>query len=233
MRSILFILIIFSSATSRAQTFSYPLIKEKGQRINDFIPSGWMLLDSAIGDLNKDGADDAAIVLQTKDSITIVKGGDDTVITQPRILLILFRNASTNSFYIAEQSNSFILNHDNPARDDPYQEMWIINGVLQIKFHLFYNMGSWYISNYSYSFRYQKGEFVLIGADYNSFHRATADFEEYSYNFLTKKRSLKKGNENEGKKDKTIWKTFDIKELKTLQSFKEPFRWEVESDVYL
>ena len=116
--------------------------------------------------------------------------------------------------------------------DDPYQEMTINNGILVVRFHLFYNMGSWYVTNAVYKFRYQQGQFVLIGADNSSFHRATHDFEDYSYNFLTKKRALTKGNDNKGTK-KTTWKSLNISQLKTLKTFVEPFTWEVEADLYL
>jgi hypothetical protein len=116
--------------------------------------------------------------------------------------------------------------------DDPYQELAVNNGILEVKFHLFYNMGSWYVTNAGYKFRYQQGQFVLIGADHSSFHRATHDFEDYSYNFLTKKRALKKGNDNKDA-PKTMWKPVNVSALKTLKTFKEPFTWEVEKDLYL
>src|SRR4030095_1186015 len=134
------------------------------------------------------------------DSIAVVKDVEDTVITQPRILIILFKNRADNSFELVQQSNSFILMHDSPTMDDPFHELNIYAGILEIKFRLFYNIGGWYASTASYKFRYQKQEFILIGADYFSIHRATMDFEEYSYNFLTKKRSLTKGNEEKGTK---------------------------------
>jgi hypothetical protein len=82
------------------------------------------------------------------------------------------------------------------------------------------------------SFVINKDSFVLIGADNSSFHRATHDYENYSYNFLTKKRTLTKGNDNNGK-EKTTWKTVKISTLKTLKTFAEPFTWEVEKDIYL
>ena len=77
-----------------------------------------------------------------------------------------------------------------------------------------------------------QGHFTLIGADNFSFHRATHDYEKYSYNFITKKRSLTKGNDNIGK-EKTTWGKVNIQELKTLKDFIEPFTWEVEKDIYL
>ena len=196
------------------------------------MPISWTILDSAYGDLNKDGIKDAAIILQHKDSVSVINGLQDTVLTQPRILIILFKNRFDSSFALIEQRSSFILKHDNSAMDDPYQEMAIKNGVPEIKFHLFYNMGSWYLTNSAYKFRYQQHQFVLIGADNFSFHRATQDFEDYSYNFLTKKRVLTKGNDDKGTK-KTTLKSLNIATLKTLKTFTEPFTWEVETDIYL
>jgi len=232
MRSILTLVLLFISAFLLGQDFSYPSIITNGQQLKDFIPAGWTILDSATGELNKDNLQDAAIILQHKDSIAMIKDVEDTVITQPRILIILFKNRADNSFELVQQSNSFILMHDSPTMDDPFDELNIYAGILEIKFHLFYNIGSWYSSTASYKFRYQKGEFVLIGADSFSIHRATLDFEEYSYNFLAKKRSQTKGNDNTGKK-KTVWKALDISPLKTLKTFTEPFTWAVEPGNFL
>jgi hypothetical protein len=228
---LLFILTIFFSV-SYGQDFAYPSIKSKGQSIIDFVPVGWTILDSASGDINRDGIKDAAIIIQHRDSVTLVNSLEDTVLTQPRILLILFKKPVDYSLELIEQSNSFILKHDNSAMDDPYQELAINNGVLEVKFHLFYNIGSWYVTNAFYKFRYQQEQFVLIGAGSSSFHRATHDFEDYSYNFLTRKRALTKGNDNKGTK-KTTWKPLTVSTLKTLKTFSEPFTWEVEKDIYL
>ena len=232
MRTVLTFILLFISAFLWGQGVLYPTINTKGQQLKDFIPAGWMILDTATGDLNKDNLQDAAIILQHKDSIAMIKDVEDTVITQPRILIILFKNRADNSLELVQQSNSFILMHDSPTMDDPFQELNIYAGILEIKFRLFYNMGSWNASTASYKFRYQKREFVLIGADSFSLHRATLDFEEYSYNFLTKKRSLTKGNDNTGKK-KTIWKALNISPLKTLKTFTAPFTWEVEPGNFL
>ncbi len=232
MRQLLTFILGICFGVSFGQNFTYPFIKLTGQNITEFVPVGWTILDSAYGDLNKDGAKDASIIIQHKDSILLVNSLEDTVLTQPRMLLILFKKPADDSYELTEQSNSFILKHDNPTMDDPYEELTINNGILEIKFHLFYNMGSWYVTNAIYKFRYQKGQFVLIGADHFSFHRATQDFEDYSYNFLTKKRALTKGNDNKGPK-KTTWKSLNISELKTLKTFNEPFTWEVETDLYL
>src|SRR5580765_3818971 len=118
MRHLLAFILTIVTGASYGQAFSYPSIKSNGNTIADFTPVGWTILDSAYGDLNKDGLQDAAIVLQHKDSVTLLTN-EDTVLTQPRILLILFKNPGNNGFRLTEQSNSFILKHDNPSMDDP------------------------------------------------------------------------------------------------------------------
>jgi hypothetical protein len=232
MRPLLTFILAICFGVSYGQDFTYPSIQPTEQNITDFVPAGWTILENVYGDLNRDGIEDAAIVIQHKDSILMVNSLEDTVLTKPRILLILFKDPSDNSFVLAEQSNSFILKHDNPSMDDPYQELVINNGILEVKFHLFYNMGSWHVTNAVYKFRYRQGQFLLVGADNSSFHRATHDFEDYSYNFLTKKRALTKGNDDKRAK-KSTWKSLNISALKTLKTFSEPFTWEVEPDLYL
>ena len=229
--TLIFILTILFHG-SYGQTFLYPVIKSNGQSIVDFIPAGWTVLDSAFGDLNKDGVKDAAIILQHKDSVSLVNSSEDNVMTQPRILLLILKNRADNKLSLIEQSNSFILKHDNSIMDDPYQGILIDKGILKIDFHLFYNMGSWYSTSSTYKFRYDGKEFKLIGADYSTIHRATLDYEDYSYNFLTKKRSYSKGNDQSGTK-KTTLKTLALTSLKTLKTFKEPYSWEIETDINL
>jgi hypothetical protein len=229
--TLIFILTILFNV-SYGQTFLYPAINLNGQSIVDFIPVGWAILDSAYGDLNNDGLKDAVIILQHKDSVSLVNSTEDTVLTQPRILLLLFKNTANSKFSLIEQSNSFILKHDNSIMDDPYQGIAIDKGVLKIDFHLFYNMGSWYTTSSTYKFRYEGKEFILIGVDLSTIHRGTLDYEDYSFNFLTKRRSYIKGNEEKGTQ-KTTLKSFALTSLKTFKTFKEPYSWEIEAGIDL
>ena len=231
MRFLLLSIFLLAMHNSFCQAFSYPVIQQRAQDLNAVIPNGWALLDSATGDLNKDGLADAALVLQHRDSVLIVNEEKDTVTTQPRMLLIFFKNEKSG-FDLAAQSNSFILQHERATMDDPFEMIRIQNGVLQLSFRLFFNVGSWYVTTSSYKFRYGNGQFVLIGADYMALHRASLDYEEYSYNFLTRKRSHIKGNEEKGTKQQA-WKTFQLAMPQTLKTFKKPFTWEVEKNIFL
>ncbi|HTQ63244.1 MAG TPA: hypothetical protein VMI12_00515 [Puia sp.] len=149
------------------------------------------------------------------------------------MLLILFKNSMANNFYLKEKNNSFILRNDNPQRGDPFQEIKIEKGILKISFQLFYSSGSWYITNSTYKFRFQNNQFYLIGADYSSFHRATHESQEYSYNFLSKKRSLVKETDDAKTKRIITWKNLELSKLKTLKTFVQPFSWNIEKEVLL
>jgi hypothetical protein len=233
MRILITPILIFLFKISLGQNFSYPSVVTNGHSLVGFIPSGWALIDSAFGDLNNDNRKDAVIVLQKRDSVLLINSDNDTIVTQPRMLLVLFNNSFDDNFYLKEQSNSFILRHDNPQMDDPFQEIRIEKGVLIITFQLFYSIGSWYITDGSYKFRFQDNQFYLVGADYRSFHRGTHDSEDYSYDFLSKKRSLIKESGNEKIKRTIRWKKLDLTELKTLKTFAQPFSWDIEEGVLL
>lgn len=230
-RIFLLFLFILSVGVSSSQQPDYPVIKESAASVADFIPTGWSMLDSAVGDLNKDGRPDVALVLQRIDSILLINDLDDTVLTQPRMLVILFKGKE-RGYLRAAQSNTFILKHDNAMMEDPYGDIVIDRGVLKMDFIQFYNMGSWYTSSHSYKFRFNGTDFQLIGADTYSLHRASLDFESFSYNFLTKKMITTRGNEEKGSR-KTSTKTLKLGSLKTLTTFKAPYTWEIEKDIFL
>ena len=230
--TLLLLLLIFCH--SFGQQFPYPKIKTDGQSISNFIPSKWKLLASAKGDLNGDKKDDIAFVIQYKDSVLIEKiefEEKDTVITQPRILILAFFNPILKKYELVEQSNSFILNHDNPNMEEPFQNINITKGVLRLDFAIFMNAGGWGIWNNSYVFRYQENEFKLIGADYNYINRGSGETENRSYNLLTKE--VKISNESisgDKVKEKTTLRPFKCNKLKTFKTFNQPFTWQIEKN---
>ena len=101
MKNILTILILITYLSSFGQTFNYPALSSKETKIENFIPKNWTLLKLAKGDLNKDSLPDFAMVIQFKDTVSLVNSEKnseneeyrDTVYAQPRMLLIGF---STN-----------------------------------------------------------------------------------------------------------------------------------------
>jgi hypothetical protein len=215
-----------------------PAIKTQGQTFEDFVPKNWRILQTATGDLNKDKVDDAALVIQEMNSknVKINDGlGIDTLDTNPRILIILFKDTVLNKFKLREISKTFILNHYSPTMDDPFDGIGISKGILGIGFHFWYNAGSWYQTSVEYKFSFQKNDLFLIGAEFQETHRATMESTHRSFNFSTKKMSETIStfgdeldqNGEQVKKINTVWKKLNIKEMKTLKTLTEPLDWTV------
>lgn len=211
----------------------YPKVPETGARPADFIPPKWKIIGEDEGDLNGDKISDTVLAIQGTDAKFISKNtglGTDPFDTNPRMLVILFNTG--NGFKLAEKSNSMIAMPDSPTMETPFDSVEIKNGVLHIKQHIFMNAGGWGTSNYTYKFRYQNGEFALIGADRMELQRNTGETTDSGYNFLTRKVEIKKGNIENNRTKRTL-RVFKVGKLQTIKTFPKPFEWEVEKDSYL
>lgn len=124
----LILIILLNSATAFAQNFKmpaasdYPSPEKYGQKIEDFVPKNWKLIDKAVGDLNGDKIQDGVIVVKENNAKFINKNdglGVPEFDTNPRMLIVLFRNKTEKRYEIAEQSNSFIIIPESPRCLNP------------------------------------------------------------------------------------------------------------------
>ena len=185
-----------TSTTDEESTTSvieeYPTdFPEQGNKMEDFLPKHWSAIMKVDGDLNKDGlADTALIVEQENPENIIVTEYNDTLNTNPRALLVLFKQENGTYKLAAKNDKGFI----EPPKEsssllDPLGEgdINIKNNTLRLRFQYFFSAGSWYITNVEYVFRYQNSHFELIGVETNSFHRATGEETIVSFNLSTNK----------------------------------------------
>jgi hypothetical protein len=214
----------------------YPVIAKNAPTVAGFIPVGYKLVKSVTGDLNGDKVPDAAVHIMgtSKQFLNKNEGlGGDIYDTNPRILVILFRDKPNGGYSLAEQSNTFIIAPYSPVSTEPFQDMSIRKGVLEISFELWQSAGGWGATNASYKFKFTGGEFSLIGADSMDYQRNSGDSETRSYNFLTNRLRITKGSMSSDKPGKVRWKTLKKQKLKTFETFPIPFEWEIEPDVFL
>ncbi|MBS1561579.1 MAG: hypothetical protein JSS89_08230 [Bacteroidetes bacterium] len=214
-----------------------PSVAARGTSLNDFIPNGWAILDSAVGDLNMDGHPDAVIVMQHIDSVPEVRldpVGDrlETVMTHPRLLVVLMYRPAQHAYHLLEQNNSFIPQHDYPNMEDPYEDVSIVNGVLTFDFGVFYNVGSWTATRYSYKFQYRDNDILLVSADHFTVQRNTDEFESRHYDFVKRSVMVTQGN-IETDCLVPIRRKIQLQTLRTLSSLSLPFTWEVEPGIRL
>ena len=203
----------------------------EGSSLEELIPSGWKILDNKTGDLNQDGFQDLAFVIQDTDpdAFSLNDGfGGDTLDLNPRLLEIYFGSESGVLKRVL-QSDQFIIRKDSPTMDEPFAGLEITEkGILEVQFHIWHSAGSWFTSNHTYKFRYQDNQFALIGYDWVEAHRASGDTKDYSINFLAKKMEITLGNYTEDGPGSVESIDFELDQLKTLESMGKPFEWEFE-----
>jgi len=221
-----FIILAFVCLSFRAGAvqsgFVFPAIAGEGLTLLNFVPDGWMLIDSATGDLNKDGKPDLACDLEYHDSVdekTINEQHEDTWHHKPRMLLVLLRDSISEGYYLSAQNNTIILRADEGGiLGDPYGSLEINEGILEIGFY----GGSNWRWTVDYKFRYQSRKWVLIGADKSSFQIITGESSSESYNMLTHKAKITTEDNiiDESAKPKVKWLNIRSKQTLTLDNFK-------------
>ena len=185
-----------TSTTDEESTTSvieeYPTdFPEQGNKIEDFVPKHWSAIMKVDGDLNKDSLADTALIVEQENPNNIsITEYNDTLNTNPRALLVLFKQENGTYKLAAKNDKGFI----EPPKEsssllDPLGEgdINIKNNTLRLRFQYFFSAGSWYITNVEYVFRYQNSHFELIGVETNSFHRATGEETIVSFNLSTNK----------------------------------------------
>lgn len=173
-------------------TEEYPTdFPEQGNKMEDFVPKYWSAIMKVDGDLNKDGLTDTALIVEQENPNNIsITEYNDTLNTNTRALLVLFKQENGTYKLAAKNDKGFIEPpKENSSLLDPLGEgdINIKNNTLRLKFQYFFSAGSWYITNVEYVFRYQNSHFELIGVETNSFHRATGEETIVSFNLSTNK----------------------------------------------
>ena len=216
----------------QAQNLNYPKIVKSVKDKKEFVPKGYIILDSVSADLNKDNEPDFAMVVESKVKMKEIReslGNSYEETNNARILLICFKEK--NKFRLIERSNSFILRStEGGIMGDPFKGISITTGgVLEIKFE----GGSSWRWSLLYKFRYQDNAFRLIGAESENYHSGSGKMDSQSFNFLSNKIKWTKGNKVSGKIDTTKWIDLNFKELKTFGAFKNPWTWQISPEIIL
>lgn len=210
---------------SMAQGFPYPALPMTGNSINDFIPEHWFLKDSCLGDLNKDGIPDYAMVLEYKAIVPEIRPDDSIPVkTSPRLLAVLLKDPLSGKYKLFLQNNTFITRNGEGGMDpDAYGKISITKGILEITVQFLRGA-------LTYQFRMQQGDLVLIGGSNSGV--TAGNFTLFSADFLTNKAKTEEGRIDEAK-TKIKWIPIPKTPLKKLRDMKMILMWEVVKDQYL
>ena len=178
-------------------------LKQQGTSVEQIVPEGWEHKE-AQGDLNKDGIKDLVVLTKPNFKENMMTRDDGYEYNfNPYILAIYFGQAEGGFQLWKQYENLF----------EPDSE-WISNdvdveiterGTLNIDTNPFSSGGSYDKSLSTYTFRFQDGDFYLIGKECTEMSRSTGEMTTVSENYLTWKRQTIKDNAFEEGKKKETW----------------------------
>ncbi|VWX57739.1 hypothetical protein [Sphingorhabdus sp. 109] len=194
-------LLMASSATNANDRLKNVPIPERSESAIGFVPDGWYIEKSVVGDLNKDGLADLAIIIRQNDPSLIIESdgfGRDTYDCNPRTILVLLKESGGGYLQIA-RNDQIIPVPGSATMDDPIDKasdgsLTIKNGVLRLNIHFWSSAGTWFMFNRTFSFRMQGGQLVLIGYDNYHVHRGSGELKTVSINYLTRRMKTENGS---------------------------------------
>ena len=192
-------------------------LKDQGTTVDDIVPAKWEHTE-AVGDLNKDGIADMAIIAIPDDPAHMKVRDDGYVYNFNQPLMAVYFGTSDGSYrrwrlyeeILPEQNEGFFIEFDLNITE---------RGTLTVGISGFASMGGYDSPNSTHVFRFQNGDFYLIGEEQRSFSRMTGEDETNSYNYLTHKRQRVVINAfDDNVKPKETWSTIPKEPLKRLGS---------------
>ena len=204
-------------------------LQSSGRSAKEIVPQGWSVQEES-GDLNKDGIADLVIIATPhfRENIQVREGdGYEYDYNQP--IMAIYWGTASGQYNLYKQYAEII-----PHRTDEFVS-WEIGlsisakgaitisakGAITISTSTFASAGSWNNESEKYVFRWQQGDFFIIGYESESMARNTGEAETNSYNYLTHKKQVVTFNvfdENIPKREK--WSKIPVKPLERLGSFR-------------
>jgi len=192
-------------------------LKQVGMSVHDIVPKGWMHYEER-GDLNKDGITDVVLMVKSNNKEHIVKRSDGYEYNYNQPIFAVYFGTSDGRLQKWKQYGMLL-----PA-DDPDNENCTINinfeitqrGALIISIQPDCSAGSYFTHIDRYTYRFQDGDFYLIGKEDESIQRNTGDVTLHSENYLTWKRQVKKSNFSEDTPPVEKWTRLTKKPLEKM-----------------
>ena len=195
---------------------SAQIFRESATGVNPVIPEGWEF-SIANGDLNKDGVLDM-VVVTTPNYPEHMKTRDDGYVynfNQP--LLAIYFGESAGHYRLWKSYDDVVPYSDNEYLFIDFSHNITPRGTLQLSWSEMSSAGSWGNSSTTLTYRYQNGDFYLIGKDEQSMQRNTGEMEMVSENYLTHKQQRVTSNAFDDKvKPRERWSKLPKSALKRL-----------------
>lgn len=188
MKKTIFSIIVVAAALMPLQALAQGL-KASGKSAADVVPNGWESTFKT-GDMNGDGLPDLVIIATPCNKEKMKTRDDGYVYNFNQPILAIYWGDKNGNYKLFKQYDNVI-----PAREDEFLAITpsldiTKSGSLQIDLEFFATAGSYTQPTTSHVFRYQNGDFMLIGKDVVELERTTGKTVTTSENYLTRKRTV-------------------------------------------
>lgn len=188
MKKTIFSIIVVAAALMPLQALAQGL-KASGKSAADVVPNGWESTFKT-GDMNGDGLPDLVIIATPCNKEKMKTRDDGYVYNFNQPVLAIYWGDKNGNYKLFKQYDNVI-----PAREDEFLAITpsldiTKSGSLQIDLEFFASAGSWTQPTTTHLFRYQNGDFMLIGKDVVELERTTGKTVTTSENYLTRKRTV-------------------------------------------
>lgn len=168
-------------------------LAKEGRTIEEVVPNGWDI-QSATGDLNKDGIEDFVLIVRPNDPAHIKTRDDGFEYNfNPLFLAVYFGSPSGiyRRFKVWQDTVS--------GREDEYtditNELSITpKGAIDIRVSYCSNIRTDETGATTYRYRFQSGDFYLIGEESTWGNRLAAEWERTSINYLSGQKEVTSGD---------------------------------------
>ena len=190
-------------------------LKPQGVSVEGIVPAGWSHQE-AQGDLNKDGIPDLVVVATPDDVENTITRSDGYVYNFNQPILAIYFGTAQGQFHQWKAYDNDIPDDDSENCHNDVSLEITDRGVIRISIQLFCSAGSYGVSTDTYSYRYQNGDFFLIGMDKEEMQRNTGTITLVSENYLTWKRQMKESNAFDDSAPTEKWTKITRKTLEKL-----------------
>ena len=189
-------------------------LKQQGVSAESITPQGWEHHE-AIGDLNNDGIKDLVLLAKPnfKDMMMTRDDGYEYNFN-PYILAIYF--GQSNGIYRQWRQYDTLFEGDTEWHTVEVDVEVTERGILNISTNSFSSAGSYGNNLDKYTYRFQNGDFYMIGMETTEMQRNTGEMTTVSENYLTWKRQTIKDNAFEDVVKKETWSKLTKKPLEKL-----------------
>ena len=171
-------------------------LKQQGTSVEELVPQGWSHYETT-GDLNKDGIADVAVMSRPNFTEKIVTREDGYEYNFNQPVFAIYFGTTDGQLKLWKEYGELLPADDNVDCMNNFSFELTNRGVLNIIIQPECTQGSYYSNISRYSYRFQNGNFFLIGKEIESIQRNTGEVELVSENYLTWKRQVKKSNFSE------------------------------------